>query len=248
MAIILNEKGYVEKLIKDKDLGVTPMKTISLIARYYRSMGFKPKQIREEIEHFLLRCDPDANLIKWSNNIEKAINRSKNKPLSEIESIPITQAEIDVCRQVGTNAYQRVLFSMLCLAKFHLIESGHEGGWVNASMRDVFSAANVKTAKKRQGLMVGKLSETGLIRLSRRIDSTNVQVTFIDRNGDPVLEIDELRDLGYRYERFIYGDKDYVQCAVCGKVFKVQPHKGSYRKYCKACSEEVAAKRIKPVL
>lgn len=248
MAIILNERIYIERLIKEKELGSSPLKTIGLIARYYRSLGYKPKKIREEIEHFLLRCDPDINLVKWSNNIEKAITRSKNKPLCEIDSIPITQSEIDICKQAGTSAYQRILFSMLCLAKFHCIASGHEEGWVNSSMRDIFSLASVKTAKKRQAFMVGRLADTGLIQLSRRIDSTNMRVTFIDHTGEQVLSIDELQDLGYQYEMFLYGSKEYIQCAVCGKIFKIRLHKGCSRKYCPACAEEVVAKRINPVL
>lgn len=243
MAIILNEKAYVERLIREKDLGASPVKTIGLVARYYRSLGYKPKKIREEIEHFLLRCDPDINLVKWSNNIEKAVNRSKNKPLCEIDSIPITQNEIDTCKQAGTSAYQRVLFSMLCLAKFHYIASGHEGGWVNSSMRDIFSLANVKTAKKRQAFMVGKLSDTGLIQLSRRIDSTNMQITFIDICGEPVLEIDELRDLGFKYERYLYGEKDYPQCEICGKIVRRTQGANRTRRYCPSCAKEMILKR-----
>lgn len=244
MKIILNEREYIKRLIDNKDLGQSPFSTICMVARYYYSLGYKPKRIKEELEHFMIRCDSDINLVKWSDSIDKAVSRAKKRPLVEIDSIPITQKEIDICKTAGESAYQRLAFTMLCLAKFFNLASGRQDGWVNLRMKEIFSLANIQVTKKRQALMIGNLSDTGLTRLSKRIDNTNSQVLFVDNDGAPVMEVFDIRDLGYQYERFLYGEKDYPKCQICGKIFKRNPRGNKPRKYCNSCGEEVERTKV----
>ena len=239
MMIIMNEREYIEDVIKNRDLGQRPYNTIKMIARYHYSIGYKPSAIRDELEHFLLRCDPDINLVKWSDNIDIAVSKAKNRPLVEVDGVPITKKEIEVCKSSGTSAYQRLAFTVLCIAKYYNEVFEDNNGWVNIDMKSIFSMANVSTSRKRQAFMVGKLANDGLVGLSARIDNTNIRVLFIDDSAEPALVIDEMRDLGFRFERFLYGEKDYPKCQFCGKIFRRIPGQTKPRKYCKSCAEEV---------
>ena len=246
MMIIMNEREYIEDMIKNKDLGYSPFKTISMVARYYYSLGYKPRMIREELEHFMIRCDSDINLVKWSSAIDKAVLKAKERPLIEINGIHITQKELEVCKSAGASAFQRLAFTALCLAKYFNAVSGKNNGWVNTKMKNIFSLADIKTSKKRQAYMIGNLVDKGLFRLSNRIDNTNIQVLFIDEEGSPVLTLDDMDNLGLQYERFIFGEKDYPKCIICGKIFRRKGPKNVRPKvYCKECFEETVRKRAR---
>lgn len=235
--IILNERTYIEEMINNKDLGKHPFGTVCSVARYYHSKGYKPNAIRQELEHFILRCDPDANLVKWSANIDKAVSRAGKRELIEIDDIPITKEEIEICKSAGEKGYQRLMFTMLCLAKYFNMVSGHDGGWVNCDLREIFVLADVSTTKKRQAFMISNLVEKGLVGLSHKIDNTNVQVLCIDYEGDPVLRVNEMKDIGLQYERYIYGERSYPRCQVCGKIFRTNPKiSRKIQKYCKTCA------------
>ena len=241
--LILNERAYIEELIRQKDLGATPYRTVFALARYYRSLGYKPKAIREEIERFMIRCDPDINLVRWNTSIEKAIQRSSNRKLIELDSIPITQKEIDKCKSLDSSAYQRLAFSLLCIAKYFNTLRDTNNNWVNQSDKDIFSLANIQTVRKRQPLMLGKLGEEGFVEFSNRIDNTNLRVTFVDTDGDPILKITELHNLGWQYERFLFGDKYYPTCEICGEIFRKKKNVRGIQKYCTKCAAEVKRRK-----
>ena len=240
MNIILNEKVYIEDIIKQKDLGSSPVQTLNMVARYYHSLSYKPKAIREELEHFLLRCDPNANLVKWSDVIDRAVSKAK-KPLIEIDSISITKKELKTCYDAGGKKLRRIAFTMLCLAKYYNNVYDTDGGWVNTPMAEIFSLANVCLSRKEQAIAINKMVSSELLGLSKRIDSTNVCVKYVDQDGEPELYVYDFRNLGFQYERYRYGIKNYPQCELCGQVFKDVTVNTKHRKYCPKCAREMKA-------
>lgn len=55
--------------------------------------------------------------------------------------------------------------------------------------------------------------------------------------GEPVLKITELRDLGYQYLQFL-GKENFIRCAKCGRLVKKM---GNRKLYCKNCAKAVKA-------
>lgn len=239
MGIVLNERDYVEEILQGYDLGMKPTETLSRVARYYLSLdGATKSGACAELEAFMLRCDPTINLVKWQNTIDRIIKGASKFPLINIESVPITKKEMGVCDSLDGVQCRRLLFTLICLAKYSDLVNEKNGGWVNRQDKEIFKLANVVTSIKRQSLMLNDFRAAGLIRFSRKVDNVNINVLCLDTGGETVLEIKDFRNLGYQYMRF-HGDP-YIECEECGLVIR---KRSNAQKYCHDCAIDVNRQR-----
>lgn len=240
MSIVLNEREYAMAALQRCDLGAKPLETLGRIAKYYRSEGYKKTEIHRMLESFVLKCDPSINIVKWQDAIAKQVKGTDKYSLVEIDGIPITQKELDICNSLSGKQVKRLMFTLICIAKFNNAANDKNNGWVNRQDNEIFRMANVTTPIKRQSLMLNDLRELGLIRFSRKVDNININVTCIDDNGDPALIITDYRNLGYQYMK--YCGEPYFECASCGIVVK----RGSnIQKYCRDCAVDVNRQRAR---
>lgn len=241
MSIVLNECEYVEKVLDECVLGPKPTETLSRIARYYFSVGgAKKSDIHTELENFMLRCDPTINLVKWQETLDKIIKGATKFPLIHIENVPITDKEMGICDSLEGVQSRRLLFTLICLAKYSNFVNEKNGGWVNRQDKEIFKLANVVTSIKRQSLMLNDFRSAGLIRFSRKVDNVNINVLCLDDDGAAVLKINDFRNLGYQYMRFHGGA--YIECEECGLVIK---KRSNAQKYCHDCAADVNRQRTR---
>lgn len=234
MSIVLDEAAYAENAIKNCVLGDKPVETLSRVARYYKSQDYTRAEIGRLLEAFMLKCDPTTNIVKWQETIDQQVKAVDKYPLIKIHDIPVTRKELDVCDALSGKQMRRLMFTLICLAKFSDVVNSKNNGWVNRQDREIFKLANVVTPIKRQSLMLNDLREAGLIRFSRKVDNVNINVVCIDHNGDAVLHIDDFRNLGYQYMR--YCGEPYFECANCGLVVR---RSNNSQRYCAECGVEV---------
>ena len=153
----------------------------------------------------------------------------------EIDSVPITQGELDTIANISSKPLKRLAFTLLCVAKFYNISNPHNNNWTNKSDREIFKLANIQTSSMRQSLMMNDLYSLGLIGYSKLVDNINISVKFIDNNSDAVLYISDFRNLGFQYLKYI-GDTSFTECASCGLIMR----KTSNRlKYCPDCAIDI---------
>lgn len=237
MDIILNEREYVERLLTENILPNKPVAAISRIARYYYHAGYKKQAIGPLLESYILRCDPCANIVKWQNVIDRSVRSSDKYDLIEIDCIPITQAELDICKGLEMVRFQRLMFTLICLAKLSNAITKSDAGWVNVKDKEFFRLANVAVTIKEQSLMLNDLRESGLVSFSKKVDNVNVRVDCLDKDGDPVAYVSDFRNLGNQY--MLYTGSAYMNCVMCGLTIK---RTGRRQKYCPSCSAEVNKK------
>ena len=240
VSIVLNEREYAIDALRNCEFGDRPTETLGRIAKYYRSEGYKKSEIYGLLENFMLKCDPSINIVKWQETIEKQVNYTDRFHLVEIDSIPITQKELDVCDSVSGKQAKRLLFTLICLAKFSNAVNEKNNGWVNRTDKEIFRLSNITTSTKRQSLMLNDLRNADLIKFSRKVDNININVTCIDNAGDPVLFISDYRNLGYQYMR--YCGEPYFECSSCGAVIKKT---GKNQKCCSDCAIEVHRQKVR---
>lgn len=60
MGIVLNERDWAEEAIKEKALGRHPYQTLVRVAKYYLGNGCTARAASENLESFILSCDPRA--------------------------------------------------------------------------------------------------------------------------------------------------------------------------------------------
>lgn len=236
--IVLNERAYAEYALENLSLGNKPVETLSRVARYYFSEGYKKREIGSLIEDFMLKCDPTTNIVKWQETIDRIVRASDKFELIDIPGVFITRNEMRVIKQIDSKLLQRLLFTMLCLAKYGNAVSGTNNNWINRKDKDVFCLANIKVTTKRQSLMINDLWNMGLIGYSRVVDNVNINVKIVDDDSPVELFIGDFRNLGNQYMRYC-GEK-YIECECCGKVVKEGHGK---QRYCPECAVEINRKK-----
>lgn len=240
MSIVLNEVIWAKEIesCAHPSLGKKPFETLSRMATHYKYEGLSKKDARDALDVFLLRCDPDANIVSWSNTLDQAVKAGfKYKPL-ELDGVSISTSEMAKVDALKSKQTKRLAFTLLCLAKYWNAYKPGNNNWVRTPDSDIMRMADIRTSVKRQCGLFRELNNCGYIRFSRQVDNLNVQVLFMD-NGEPVLTIHNFDHLGYQYLKY-HGDPYYYECCYCGATAKRKNLNSRPPKYCPNCAEEVA--------
>lgn len=238
MSIVLNEYNWAREMIAAHDLGKKPYETLCRVARYYLNVrNYTPKETRRMLDRFLIECDPAASLPKWSATLDHALIAAKKRDGIEIDSITVSEEEITTIETLETKPLKRLAFTLLCLAKYWSVVNPNSDYWVNTKDSEIMRMANISTSLKRQSELYRTLFERGLIKFSRKVDNTNVQVCFI-QGGATALEVTDFRNLGWQYLKYQGGP--FFECYNCGLTVKYSdPIHGKHQKYCKDCAIKV---------
>lgn len=240
--IILDEIEYAKNILENGPNGKTPFHCASLLARYYRQiLEYKPKKTELEIMDFLSKNFVEYSEARWYAPVESYIRKAKKRPLCQIPFVGITQKELDIIQSTENDKCAKVLFSLLCTAKYFNIRKDVNNNWSNLPAKDIFRMANVSTTIIKQDYIIHDLYVNGFVEFSKRVDSLNIRVPFIDTSDTYVLKISDFRNLGYAYLNWKSGG--YFRCAECGVLCK-QNRYGN-KKYCNECAKQVQLKQIK---
>ena len=242
MEIILNEKTYAEKLINDKTVHPKELSyDLNILVRYLSSSGLNKEEIYKYIEEFMSEAYPNFDINLWYKYIDRYINKAKRRKLFEIEYVPITQNELDKIKEVKNPQKERLLFTLLSLAKLNNLKSETNNNWVNYDEKIIFQLARVSCSDRNRNIMIYELKEAGYVKNSKR--SLNIQVCFIDNSSTPVLRLTDMRELGYQYEEL--KKKTLIRrCSTCGKPFRLKSQKDRTR-LCFDCKKKDDTEKVK---
>ena len=238
MDIIMNEYTYAENLLNKQDLkacdlGDKPSSTLNLLARYYREIGKNDDEIKELLSDFLNRCLKDKyKESKWIDSIFYQVIKSKKYNLKKVDNVIVTKSEMEIIQSVKGKSRQKVLFTLLVLAKYYNAVSDKNKNWTNLEYKKIFKLANVQLSIQNQALLINDLYNCGFVNVSKNVGKPNIQVNFVDNESDTVLTITRLKDLGKEYLMFC--GEDYIRCQKCGTL--VKNYKNT-NKYCKTCGQ-----------
>lgn len=231
---ILDERSYIEQMLQDNDLGKRPSHTLMLAARLWNEQGYEKEDIRHMLEEFIIRSDPHASIVKWTETLDWVMKYLGRRELVKIDYVPITNLEMGICSTVGSIQKQRLMFTLFALAKYNKLANPKNEGWVSISDSKLFSLANVTTSVKRQSLMLNDLYQNKYISFARNIDNTSIKVLFMDMDSPAVLRLTDLRNLGNQY--MLYSQDNYMKCECCGTIIKKRSNR---QRYCKPCARIV---------
>ena len=238
MDIIMNEYIYAENLLNKQDLkacdlGDKPSSTLNLLARYYREIGKNDDEIKELLSDFLNRCLKDKyKESKWIDSIFYQVVKSKKYNLKKVDNVIVTKSEMEIIQSVKGKSRQKVLFTLLILAKYYNTVSDKNKNWTNLEYKKIFKLANVQLSIQNQALLINDLYNCRFVNVSKNVGKPNIQVNFVDNESDTVLTITRLKDLGKEYLMFC--GEDYIRCQKCGTL--VKNYKNT-NKYCKTCGQ-----------
>lgn len=172
------------------------------------------------------------NPVKWSETLDKFVKNAAKYPLVRIDYVPITQSELEKIELLESRRVQRLMFTMLCIAKFYDLKNPQNKHWVNQDDKVVFALASTPMSKHDQNIVLHELFKAGYIKFSQKVDNLNSQVQIIDNDSPVVLKINDFRKLGYEY--MLYKGANYVRCRNCGQL--VKQNKNGTRQFCDDCA------------
>lgn len=239
MSIILNEKEWAENAIANRELGPKPTETLIRVAKYYHQIeGYSKAEVAKKLDEFILQCDPDAVLVKWSSVVSRVARSADKYSIIQLDGVDITEAELEAIGKLESVQFKRLAFTLLCVAKYWDAAQPQNNGWTNIDDREIMNLANINTSTQRQSLMFYEMKKRGLIRFGRRVDSLNIQVCFIERQSPVKIHITDFRNLGNQYMQYI--GEPYFQCTQCGLTVR---KKTNSQKYCTSCASEIYVKQ-----
>ena len=198
--IILNEREYAENCLQNGIVDTKPFVTLSILAKYYyHECGYRKKKITTLLLEYLSKHYPryELNEFSWQTSIEKIAANAGAYQLYQINGVKITKSEMETIANLHNKVLERLMFTMLCLAKLSDLKNPNNNGWVNADAKDIFTYARIGCKSDEREVKIGKLWQMGLLEFSKRNDNLNCRVTFIDNEGDEELFVSDFRELGY---------------------------------------------------
>jgi hypothetical protein len=233
--IVLNEKKYAIECLENGFVGRKPFFTLSIIAKYYYyCLNYKKSKIEMLLNDFMFKnysIGYQSDRLSWQDTIEKIVKKVNNYTLLELDGVKITKSELKTISGIGNPNKERVMFTILCLAKFGIARNPQSNGWVNTDSKEIFKMARVSCKAKERELYIGDLCDRGLLELPKRNDNVSLRVTFID-DGEEELFISDFRELGYEYLK--YKGENFIRCAECGIL--TRGNKYGNKRYCKDCA------------
>lgn len=234
--IVMDERAWAEDAIRTHNLGNNIGVSLSIVARYYYYEEKKEKgELVSALRELLLRYNPNINIYAYTNLINDIVSGVAKYPLTYVPYLNITKKEVDVVMSVEGKMARRVLFALLCIAKFGNARTAKNNNWVNLPMSSVFAYSNVSTSRSRQDIIIKSLRDAGYIEYSPIIDNLNIRVPFIDDSDSFVWRVYDFDNLGYQLE-MNSGVKGYMICDYCGRITR---RSNNRQKYCRDCATKV---------
>lgn len=245
MSIILNEKKYAEEILESREIGTKPSATLFLLGKYYRKViGYDSKDTYVKLDEFMRNNYKNYNSVLWEDIIEDISKKSSKYDMREIDNVGITEKELETIATLKDITLEKLVFAMLCHAKLYNASSESNNNWVNTKLPEIFKSARVSVKfKNDKMLLINKLLNANLLKnvnddgvityyplisISKKNTNKNIQLLFVDSISDPILYINDFRELGYEY--LLYLGENYYRCDECGILFK--QNKNSTYKYC----------------
>lgn len=237
--LILNEEKYVKALYDGKNKEVkSAMAKIRYITRYLiHSDGRSNEETYRLTVEWMKKHHDNFDESCYSNVISDAIKKANQYPFYVIDSIKITQSELDIISSLDNLRAEKVLFVLLCMAKQQRLSNGFTNGLVKYSITELCKLARVSVPAEEREYILYEIVQRGLLGYPKKNNTQCLIVNFIDCN-DVVLELDEVdcQELAYVYLNWKNGGKGYTRCRECNRLIKQSKTKP--RKYCEECAKE----------
>jgi hypothetical protein len=233
---IFNELKEAEWMIENGFRNGFNSFSIGIIARYFRYLNLEEKEITEKVFNFCKKYSI-YNEILDEPIIIRQINKSKKYKLRVPIDINITENELNKIKELHNYRYEKVLFTMLVLAKYEKNtnvsnkEIINENYYVNQKKPTIYRLSH--TAKKKNENILYELSQKELVEnvtnITKYKNSDNTYlIKFTNIKDDSLIKI-----IITNIENIINFYPPY--CEICGKNLE---KKYKTRKMCKDCAKE----------
>jgi len=232
-SIIFYEEEEAKKILASGNIDFITFDHLFLLAKYFKHIGKNNSQVRKSLIEFCKKHNHDFNEILARNAIENSIKKAQKYSLRNAEGIMITESEMSRIKSATGYKKQKILFTMLVLAKFfkhndNRIDpkpSKYDGSYfANATFINILSMSKISVSKTERNSIQYELERDGFIRTAR---VNSFEIFFVDESSGSSIFIDNLNDFIDFYPFY---------CEKCGKkVIK----KAKRHSFCDECYLEL---------
>lgn len=239
------EKTYAEEILKDGFTSNHISYELKMLVKYYKDLGYKPKQRKEMIYKFCEENLEGYDRVLHFKMINSALNYGANKKnkLIEIECVNVSEKEIAYIDSLEIDHdYKKILFTLVVLDKLNkkyfeirneekAKEEYYFGG--DGNYKNLISSSKV-TLKRSQNIhgVIGDLVKQGML---ETIGKGNIKLSFmynISADDRVALSISTYENIGYYYDLHV-GVNKVKECDCCETPIKIRNNKS---KYCSKCA------------
>jgi hypothetical protein len=168
------------------------------------------------------------------------VEASHNYDLLESDSLVIYKSELDVILGANDIRIEKILFTILCIAKLQKNIFGYKNGKYKYTLTNIFKLARVHIPSTERNKFMHDILDKGYIKAPFRVADEHRYVTFMfdGDNDEEIINIpdNDFDELAFVYENWKNGGKGFGRCEVCGRFMKQSKTKP--RKYCEECAKE----------
>lgn len=234
MYMLLDEYSIAEQIMITKKIAKN--EELFIVAKYLRN-EIKCDELTtfSILDNILSRSKKNYNPAKSAKYVMSVVKKALNNKLKKVDSIIVTNDELEIIHNIENLKLQRLLFSLLVYAKFRNCLSEDNNNWCNININELYKTARVSTRNaKEKGMLLNKLKNLKLISFSRKNTNLNIRCEFVDNENLEGIIISDLRELGYQY--LALTDKEhFLKCSNCGVTIKRKNKNDYSTKYCNSC-------------
>lgn len=225
-----------------------------LIAKYIRqTYDFGEIRLEKELIRYCQAQNKNFNPILEASAIKKWIRSAMNYDLRKIDSVIISQKEIDFLKNIKNNRDRKLLFIILVFSK---------------ALKKSNVKRNKKNIKTSQNYYIHYSNFADIIRLSKlnnisEVDLADIlheykeyftfynaereliRVNFVDNCIKKSIIIDNMDNITNYFPILFEEHKPASTCIICGKPIKKN---SNIQKYCKECAKNIKREQLKNLM
>lgn len=237
--LILNEEKYARELYNGQNNNIkSVVAKVGYITRYnLYSLGLSDVENYKQTVRWMNEHHDNFDESYYSNLIADGVKRARKNPFYRIDSIKITQSELNCIASLGNLRAEKVLFVLLCMAKQQRAIYGFTNGLVRYSLPELCKTARISVPADDREYILYDIVQKGLLGCPKKNDTKCLIVNFINEDDGIVLQLDETdcQELAYAYLCWKNNGVGYGRCEYCNKLMKKS--KNNPHRFCENCTQ-----------
>lgn len=239
--LTFSEKKDIERVLSSGEVTQDNIvHVISGIAKYnFRVQSLTDDESYNHITNWLKTHYSYYVETELYSTIMQKIEASHNYGLLESDDLVVYKSELDTILASGDIRIEKVLFTILCIAKLQKNIFGYQNGKYKYALTNIFKLARVHIPSTDRNKFMHSLLNKGYITAPFRVSDEHRYVTFISDvvDDEVILTVPEcdFDELAFVYENWKSNGLSFDRCISCGKLIKKSKTKP--RKYCEQCAQ-----------
>lgn len=201
--VVINEVEKAKELLENIDkIKENSYQNLLILSKYFKYvLNYQDNKIKKELNLLLEKSVKKYVPREYEEFIEKIIKKTNEQTLFCYEHMPITNNEIKLIKELKDKTLERIMFTLICLAKYFDLINSKNNHWVALDIKAIFYISGLKRTKLDQMKILRRLKELDYIEFSKNIVSNSLRIKAIEKlknykdKNENVIYVKEFKNL-----------------------------------------------------